>query len=122
MHATTNKEQANNRATGKKNPSGGPKGNPGQSCCVEASAAAQAGCTETCMLPSTFTGTQCGNHVPEWRRSRREVAHHEGEDAEVDEEREQEHTHGANNMVQERYLLPWVEEHLVKAPKVHCTD
>jgi hypothetical protein len=50
------------------------------------------------------------------------IAHHEGEDAEVDEEGEQEHTHGANNMVQKRYLLPRVEEHLVEASKVHCTD
>jgi hypothetical protein len=49
------------------------------------------------------------------------IAHHEREDAEVDEEGEQEHTHGANNMVQKRYLLPRGEEHLVEASKVHCT-
>jgi hypothetical protein len=94
---------------------------PGKSCCVDAAVAAQAGLTEICMLPRTFTGTQCRKHVPEWRR-RREVAYHEGEDAEVDKKREEEHTNGAHNMVQERYLLPWVEEHLIEAPKVHCTD
>jgi hypothetical protein len=47
-------------------------------------------------------------------------AHHEREDAEVDEEGEQEHTHGADNMIQKRYLLPRVEEHPVEASKVHC--
>jgi hypothetical protein len=55
-------------------------------------------------------------------RRRRKVAHHEGEDAEVDEEGEQEHTQGAHNVIQKCYLLSWVEEHLVKATKVHCTD
>jgi hypothetical protein len=49
-------------------------------------------------------------------------SHHEGEDAEVDEEGEQKHTHGAHDVIQECYLLPGVEEHLVEAPKVHCTD
>jgi hypothetical protein len=45
---------------------------------------------------------------PEYRR-RRKVAHHEREDAEVDEEGEQEHTHGAHDVIQECYLLSWVE-------------
>jgi hypothetical protein len=49
------------------------------------------------------------------------TAHHEGEDAEVDEEWKQEHTHCATDMVQKRSLLTWVEEHLAEPTKVHCT-
>jgi hypothetical protein len=50
------------------------------------------------------------------------VAHHEGEDAEVDEARKQEHTHGTHDVIQKRDFLSWVEEHLIEAPKVHCAD
>jgi hypothetical protein len=54
------------------------------------------------------------------KRRRMKVAHHEREDAEVDEEGEQEHTYGAHDVIQKRSLLSWVEEHLVQAAKVHC--
>jgi hypothetical protein len=67
-----------------------------------------------------FTGTRGEVTVPGCRRGK--VAHHEGEDAEVDEEGKQEHTHGAYDVVQKRYLLSWVEEHLIEAAKIYCTD
>jgi hypothetical protein len=51
-----------------------------------------------------------------------EIAHHEREDAEVDDTGEQKHAHSADNMVKKRSLQSWVEEHLVEAPKVHCAD
>jgi hypothetical protein len=50
-----------------------------------------------------------------------DCTHHEGEDAEVDDEGEQEHTHCASNMVKQRPLDAWVEEHLAESTKVHYT-
>jgi hypothetical protein len=67
---------------------------------------------------------KAGSHgtfmFPEWKR--RKVAHHEREDAEVDNAREQKYTHSAHDVIKKCYLLPWVEEHLIEAPKIHCTD
>jgi hypothetical protein len=53
------------------------------------------------------------------RRGR--YAHDEGEDEDVNEEGEQEHTHCARDLIQNRPLLSRVEEHLIEAPKVHYT-
>ena len=49
-----------------------------------------------------------------------EETHHDGEDAEIYDEGEREHTHGATDVVKPRSLQSRVEKQLSQSTKIHC--
>ena len=60
-------------------------------------------------------------HLKEARACKANGACHEGEDAEVDDDGEEEHADSACDALQHGRLHSLVEEQLSQPPEVHCT-